>query len=117
MSFYLESCIWPDAILTANQKYQHVNVCEELRQIISFLSWVNTGDKSWIYGYDPEAKQQFSQRKMKSKAKSMLIIFFDIKGIIYKEFNLVGQTVNSIYYCDVLWQLCEDVQRLHPELW
>jgi hypothetical protein len=121
MSFCLESCIWADVILTADQKYQRVNVCKELRQITSnvatFLSWVITGDKSWIYSYDPETKQQFSQWKLKSKAKSMLIFFFDIKGIIYKEFDLVGQTVNSAYYCDVLWQLCEDVQRLRPELW
>jgi hypothetical protein len=29
--------------------------------------------------------------------------FFDIKGIVYKEFILAGQTVNSAYYCDVLW--------------
>jgi hypothetical protein len=29
----------------------------------------------------------------------MLIIFFDIKGIVYKEFVLAGQTVNSAYYC------------------
>jgi hypothetical protein len=43
--------------------------------------------------------------------------FFDIKGIAYKEFILAGQTVNSAYYCDVLWLLCENVRRLHPELW
>jgi hypothetical protein len=35
---------------------------------------------------------------MTSEAKSMLIIFFDIKGIVHKEFVLVGQTVNSTYY-------------------
>jgi hypothetical protein len=49
-------------ILTADQKQQHVSVCEEFRQIASddatFLSRVITGDKSWIYGYDPETKQQ-----------------------------------------------------------
>jgi hypothetical protein len=36
------------------------------------------------------------------KARSMLIIFFDIKGIVHKEFILVGQTVNSTYYCDTV---------------
>jgi hypothetical protein len=34
----------------------------------------------------------------------MFIIFFHIKGIVHKEFILEGQTVNSAYYCDVLWQ-------------
>jgi hypothetical protein len=47
----------------------------------------------------------------------MLIIFFDIMGIVYKEFVLASQTVNSIYYCDVLRRLHENVRRLRPELW
>jgi hypothetical protein len=42
-------------------------------------------------------------RQVKSKVKTMLIIFFDIKQIVHKEFVLAGQTVNSAYYCDVLW--------------
>jgi hypothetical protein len=32
----------------------------------------------------------------------MLIIFFDIKRILHKEFVLASQTVNSAYYCAVL---------------
>jgi hypothetical protein len=36
----------------------------------------------------------------------MLIIFF-----------LAGQIVNSAYYCDIAWQLHENVLRLQPELW
>jgi hypothetical protein len=114
MSFYLESCIWPDAIslriLTAGQKQQRVNGCKEL-QITSndaiFLSRVITGDQSWTYGYDPETQQQSSKspnslrpkkmRQVKSKVKSMLIIFFDIKGIAHNEFVLPGQTVNSAF--------------------
>jgi hypothetical protein len=47
----------------------------------------------------------------------MLIIFFDIKGIVHKEFILAVQTVNSAYYCDVSWLLIENVQRLRLELW
>jgi hypothetical protein len=112
-------------ILTTDQKQQYVNVCEELRQIASsdatFLSRVITGDESWSYCYDPETKQQSSQwkgpnslrskkaRQVKSKVKSMLIIFFDIMGIVHKEFVLAGQTVNSKYYCDVLRRLHENV--------
>jgi len=48
-------------ILTADQKQQRVNVCTELRQLASddetLLSRVITGDESWVYGYDPEAKR------------------------------------------------------------
>jgi hypothetical protein len=38
----------------------------------------------------------------KSKIKSMLTIFFNIKGIFHKEFDLAGQTVNSAYCCYAL---------------
>jgi hypothetical protein len=120
-------------ILTADQKQQHVNICEELCQIASnnatFLSTVITSDENWIYGYDSKTKQQSSQwnnpnsprlkklRQMKSKVKCMLIIFFDIKGSVHKDFILAGQTVNSAYYCDILGRLHENMRRLRPKLW
>jgi hypothetical protein len=47
-------------------------------------------------------------RQVKSNVKSVLIIFFDIKGIVHKEFVLAGQSVSSTYYCDVLWPLHEN---------
>jgi DNA polymerase IIIc chi subunit len=56
-------------ILTADQKQQQqpINVCTELRQPASgdetFLCRVITIVKSWVYGYDPETKQQSSQWK------------------------------------------------------
>jgi len=47
-------------ILTADQKQRRVNVCTELRQLVSdnetFLSRVIIGDESWVNGYDPETK-------------------------------------------------------------
>jgi hypothetical protein len=46
----------------------------------------------------------------------MLIIFFDIRGIVHKEFVLAGQTVTFAYYYDVLQRLHENVQRLCPKL-
>jgi hypothetical protein len=56
--------------LTADQKKQRVSIWEELHQVASdketFFPRVVTGDECWIYGYDPEAKQQSSQRR-KSK--------------------------------------------------
>jgi hypothetical protein len=47
----------------------------------------------------------------------MLIISFDIKGIVHKEFVLTGQTVNSAYFSDILRRVHEIVRRLAPELW
>jgi hypothetical protein len=54
---------------------------------------------------------------VKSKVKSMLIIFFDIKGIVNNEFALAGQTVSSAYYYNVLRRLHENVRRPRPKLW
>jgi ribosomal protein L20 len=44
-------------------------------------------------------------RQVNSKIKSILIIVFDLKGIVHKEFVLARQTVSSAYYCDVLRRL------------
>jgi hypothetical protein len=63
-----------------------------------------------------ETKQNPASGKAKSKVKSMLIIFFDIKGIVCKEFVLASQTVNSAYYCCILQRLHENVQRHLPKV-
>ena len=111
-------------ILGADQKQQRVIVYNELRQLASndetFLSRVITGDESWVYSYDPETKQQSSQwksptsrpkkaRQVKSNVKNIIITFFDVKGIVQKEFVPTGQTVNPGFYCDVLRRLRENV--------
>jgi hypothetical protein len=44
---------------------------------------------------------------MKSKAQSMLIICFDIKGIVDNEFVLLVQMVNFACYFNILWCLHE----------
>ena len=120
-------------ILTSDQKQQRIKVCTELSQLASddetFLCRVIIGDKSWVYGYDPETKQQSSQwksptsprpkkaRQVKSNVKSMIITFFDVKGIVHKKFVPTDQTVNSGLYCDVLRRLHENVLRCCPKLW
>jgi len=114
-------------LLTPEQKEHHVAICQELCQHAlddpSFMSRVITGDESWVYGYDLETKQQSSQwkspgsprpkktRQSRSMTKSMLIVFFDIQGIVHHEFAPQGQTVNARFYCSVLRCLREDIQR------
>ena len=51
--------------------------------------------------------------------KSMLIIYFDIRGIIHREFLPQGQTVNKEFYCDgdILRRLRENIRRKRPDLW
>jgi hypothetical protein len=48
------------------------------------------------------------------KVKSMLMCFFDIDGIVHKEFFPPGQTVSEEFCCDVLRRLGEDMRRKHP---
>jgi len=43
--------------------------------------------------------------------------FFDIQGIVHKEFVPPGQTVNGKFYCEVLRRLRENVRRKWPEMW
>jgi histone-lysine N-methyltransferase SETMAR len=120
-------------LLSNDQKEHRVAVCRELkdqaRDDSDFISKVITGDESWVYGYDPETKQQSSQwkspnsprpkkvRQVRSNVKSMLIFFFYIIGIVHKEFLPPGQTVNGKFYCEVLKRLRESIRRKRPDKW
>jgi hypothetical protein len=63
---------------------------------------------------ETKKKEKCNRRRPKSKACSSF--FFDMKGIVRKEFVLAGQTANFTYYCDILRQLHENVRRPDPEL-
>ena len=43
--------------------------------------------------------------------------FWDIQGIVHKEFVPPGQTVNGEFYCEVLRRPRENVGRKRPEMW
>jgi hypothetical protein len=75
------------------------------------------GRKHEPYTESLNSHTQKRSRQVNNKVRSMLIIFVDIKLIVDKEFVLAGQTVNSTYYCDVLWRVRENARRLRPEHW
>ena len=54
---------------------------------------------------------------MRSNIKSMLICFFDQKGIVHKEYVPSGQTVNAAFCVKVLKRLRENVRRKGPDQW
>ena len=56
-------------------------------------------------------------RQVRSNVKTMLICFFDVQGIVHREFVPRGQMVNQEFYLGVLKQLRERVRRTRPELW
>ena len=89
---------------------------------------VITGDKSWVFDYDPETKRQSEAwhtkssprptkaRMSRSRVKNMIIVFFDSRGILHKEFVPPGQTVNHAFYNDVLERLRKRVERVRRDI-
>ncbi|GFV29789.1 uncharacterized protein TNCV_1926141 [Trichonephila clavipes] len=54
-------------LLTEDQQFQRLATSPDLfqseRDDPEFMKFIITGDESWVYGYDPETKQQSSQWK------------------------------------------------------
>ena len=88
-------------LLRGDQREQRQTIAgdmlERLCEDVYFLKNIVTGDESWVYGYDPETKQQSSQwkspsfprpkkgRQVRRKTKVMLLAFFDSEGIVHHE--------------------------------
>lgn len=118
--------------LSVEQKHERMAIAQDcLDQVESdptLLGRVITGDESWFFQYDPETKRQSQQwlspgsarpkkaRMSKSKVKTMMICFFDSKGIVHKEFVPLGRTVNQHFYVEVLDRLRKRVTRVRPEI-
>ena len=114
--------------LTEEQNQRGVTICQDLlERQDDILGRVITGDETWVYQYDPETKRQSAQwktanslrpemfRRSKSRVKIMLLTFFYIGGIVHYEFVPTGQTVNQLYYLELLEMLREKVRRKRPE--
>jgi len=56
-------------------------------------------------------------RMSRSQVKTMLVCFFNHKGIVHYEFIAQGQTVNQQCYLEVLTRLRESDWRKRPGLW
>uniref|UniRef100_A0A8C4QZV8 Mos1 transposase HTH domain-containing protein n=1 Tax=Eptatretus burgeri TaxID=7764 RepID=A0A8C4QZV8_EPTBU len=119
--------------LSNKQKEGRLQVCSDLSERLhsenrGLLNKIITGGETWVYQYEPETKHQSLQwktpssprpkkaRMSKSKVTTMLICFFDIKGIVHKEFVRPGQAVNQTFYRDVLESLRKRVLCVRPEL-
>ena len=55
-------------------------------------------------------------RMSRSRVKTIIIVFFNSRGIVHKEFVPPGQTVNHVFYKDVLERLWKRVQRVRRDI-
>ncbi|GFX73703.1 putative DD34D transposase [Trichonephila clavipes] len=93
----------------------------------NFLKSIVTGDETCCFQYDPETKRQSAEwkshnspqakksRKSPSQIKTMLITFFNARGIIHKEFVPTGETITGQYSLAVLKRLMTRIRCHHPE--
>ena len=105
--------------MSDDHKLARQTICQEhldhhAREGDAFLHQIVTGDKSWVYHYEPESKRQSMQwkhpsppanKKFKTQAsagKIMLTIFWDVNGPISVHFQEKGQTATSAQYSDML---------------
>lgn len=101
-----------------------IDMCDRNPQV---LETIITGDESWCYQYDPETKRQSmawcstsspppkKSRLTKYRIKTLLIVFFDSKGLIHFEFVPAATTVNAEYYEGVLKRLLLRIRRIRPQ--
>ena len=107
-------------LLSLDQKKNRMLIFQDMKQSLADdpdLSKIIIGYETWLYGYDPETKFQSSQWKSPgslrpknvwqswSQVKVMLIVFFDISGVVHHEYIPKGQTVNQHVYKEALIHL------------
>ncbi len=120
-------------ILSEAQKADRVRLCRQNLDLFkadtTLLEKVITTDESWISLFDPETKQASAQwrpkgsvrprKAMRSRVtkKTMLILFFDTKGVVHMDFLPQGDTVTGEYWVHVLGNLKESICRKRPVMW
>ena len=118
--------------LSVERKANRLEICQDLlgrlEIVPDFLHKAITGDESLVFDYDPETKRQSEEwhtkssprpkkaRMSRSRVKTMIIFFFDSRGIVHKEFVPPGQTVNHLFYKDVLEQLRKRFKQVQRDI-
>lgn len=124
------ACRFVPHLLSDDQKHQRVEYAKDIiktcRRNKHFLNLIVAEDETWIFRYDPTTKRQSAQWKSSSspkgkkflqklKVKTMLVCFYDSKGVIHKEFIPEGQTVTAKVYLSILKRLLKRILRVRPE--
>lgn len=64
-----------------------------------------------------ELKEQLGVLHLKSNVKIILIRFIDAKGVVYRVFVPLGQTVNHAFYLAVLKHLRDTAKQKRTDQW
>jgi histone-lysine N-methyltransferase SETMAR len=127
------SAKWIPKYLNADEKCQWRQSYEKLFKFFlpdrnAFLSRFVTMDKTWLYHYDPESKQQSIEwrhsgsprtkkfRVQKSTGKVLTLIFWDQDSILLNDYLPKRQTINAEYYSFLLVQFKDILKgKVPPE--
>ena len=98
---------------------------------MAIVFWDSEGvvlvDETWVYHYDPEAKQQSKQwlprgssgpikfKSERSVKKVMATVFWDSEGVVLVNFLEGKKTVTGAHYIEVLRKLRVKLAEKHPE--
>ncbi len=118
-------------LLSGENQRERLDTCRDLLNAVrarpSTLKRIVTMDEAWVYTYDPELKAQSSQwlgkdeprpqkaRRARAVGKTLLISFFDWRGLIHREF-LRNRTVNSDIFIGILGCLRLALNTKRPNL-
>jgi hypothetical protein len=116
LDFYLRFRDWSYSECASNFMKISVKVWQRPRIWLDMRLMKTAWAVHWSLNDILGSGQTENSRQINIKVEIKVIIFFDIKGIVHKEFLLWGQAVNSAYYCGILLRLFENVWRFHPEI-
>jgi len=124
------SAKWVPKCRNADQKRQWCQSSEQLLESFRrdpnyFFSRLVTIEKTGLYHYDPETKQQSMEwrhndsprakkfRVQKSAGRVLALIFWDQDGILLIDYLPKGQTINAERYSSLLVQLKDILKEKH----
>ena len=122
------SARWIPRILTKENKRLRLETSDRILELYNadpenFLACCVTGDETWIHHFDPESKEEsmmwtasgqappVKARRLKSAGKIMLTVFWDAAGALLLDFLPHKETVNAVYYADLLSRLREAIKE------
>ena len=124
---------WVPRQLTPQHKSQRMGLSLQDLQLYQdewddMLSWIISGDESWVHHYEPETKRASMQWKhpaspahekfkvTPSAGKIMLTAFWECQGALLTEFQQRDHTVTSASYCTILRKRRAAIRRKRPGL-